>query len=558
MSIRDIDGLEQICSLSHNTLQSIFRNPNKSAEKIQKVAEEALDQLKATDYILFLSFYNSIVRLDKKYFTETKTHPFADLIQRMGAILPQLREKIDQAILQFRDKLSSLNVKDVGKPQLNLQVKELKKMTQNLVDLCLLSPEEASHFEKCFDSIQDQFKAGSMEAIANEIVSKLSSAFAQGLNSADFLCKAAGEDHTKEMINYLKKCSQQPLDEMASMIAQEQSSLLGSVIRIRAECAISRMQPPNPMFDKNFLNNFLILVENLSKFYDIYAQPTFEACWTKTLQPLSPEQQEQLCHLLSFYPELNPAEFIPELCTRGEKKYTGKLTLDLLCSQKSLQVYFDAANETILEGLRILYGEFFKKYLMNQQAWLIAYGQYIKIPYSQAADTDRNLEGGTCLQNSLDRFALLLENPSPDEIPMGSTQSGRVTHAIARCAFADAKIGLISKDRAQKLQIQSCKRLGLKLAKSSVLCETPQELVKCLSPKDNFLGILLLAYKGDIHAINVQIDHERKIFRFIDDNLGIFEVNDYKLFIVAFEDLLSLFYSEFNQFSLQSFKKIKG
>jgi len=53
--------------------------------------------------------------------------------------------------------------------------------------------------------------------------------------------------------------------------------------------------------------------------------------------------------------------------------------------------------------------------------------------------------------------------------------------------------------------------------------------------------------------MNVQIDHKQKIFRFIDDNLGIFEMDNYQDFVTAFQTYLESFYPKFIAFQLEAF-----
>ena len=547
MTIRKIPGFDQIRSLTDSTITSIFNNPDKSAERVQKVAGEVLSQLpQARDCLFFVAFYKSIVQLDREYFKRYQTHPFGELIDRMKAVLPQTEQKAEAACQKFRDKLSSL---DFESPRLKQDIFEMKEMIADLMTL-----EEAAPILKCLESIQTRFKAGLMEARASALICERSEVFARSLGDAQFLITSAEKEVTRDMIRCLRNCSKCPFSEMSHRTQEKHMELLRSIVLKRVECAISRM-PANSPFNEHFINNFFILIENLHNFHVALARPTFEARWERSLSLMDEPVRDLLCRLLPFYPELNPAEFIPELCGKAEMKYLKNLKLADLCSSTPLQQLFDKKNKTIVQKLESFYDSLYRKYLLECHAWIGAYGQYIKKPYSQAADTDRNLEQGTCFQNALDRFALLLKRPCPNaaEIPMGSTQAGRVTQSILRCTFTDAKTGLIPLKEAQKLQTQACARLGLKTSTGTPVCKTPAELIKFLSPKENFLGILLLTCKEGGYAMNIQIDHQNKIFRFIDDNLGIFEINDFDTFTTIFKDYLESFYSEYNAFGLQTF-----
>src|ERR1043165_5969484 len=96
MTIKGIKDFELIRSLSLDTLNKMFNKPEQTVERVRTVANAALKRLpNASDSGLFLSFYDSVVKLDQEFFARNKTHPFADLIQRMSAQLPpEIKAKI--------------------------------------------------------------------------------------------------------------------------------------------------------------------------------------------------------------------------------------------------------------------------------------------------------------------------------------------------------------------------------------------------------------------------------------------------------------------------------
>lgn len=554
MTIKGIKDFELIRSLSLDTLNKMFNKPEQTVERVRTVANEALKRLpNASDSGLFLSFYDSVVKLDQEFFARNKTHPFADLIQRMSAQLPpEIKAKIRKE-QRFREKLASL---DLNSPDFNRDMQELKSLLTDLSKLGMLSPNETKNYENCFRSIQNRFKTGVMESRANEIVSKMSPAFKKGLDNAHTLIRGIDTELTSQMVRSLKEYSEHPLSEMAAAIEKKHSNLLQHGVQRRVECAISQIVPQNNTFNKTFIQNFLRLVPILDTFHTT-ARPLFEDRWAKTLEVLQTQTEVPLDPLFTHYPNLSKEEFIPELCAMAELKYTRGLTLDVLCSPALFEEYFKRTNHALSEKLGALYDANYKKHMLDPHAWFTSYADSIKKPYSQAADIHLNLEDGTCFQNSLDRLSLLLKTPNlkAENIRMGSTQEGRATQARVKYTYSNAKVGLISIEKATELQAKSCERLGLTLSGETPACTTPKELIKFLSPKKDFLGILTLASPEGAHAIDVQIDHKRKIFRFIDDNTGIVEMDNYESFVTGFKTYLESLYPEFLAFKFETFNR---
>ncbi|HEX4838840.1 MAG TPA: hypothetical protein VFU89_00175 [Rhabdochlamydiaceae bacterium] len=552
MSIKDISGFNTLRSLSPETLKLMFEKPDRTVQRVQEIASKALDQLpKASDCGLFLSFYDSIVKLDQEYFARNQTHPFTNLIQRMEAQLPAIKAKGQKIEQKFREKLGSL---DSNSPSFKSDMRELRTLLASLSDFGILSPEETAIYEKCFDAIQDRFKAGPMEVRANDIVSKTAPAFKKGLDDAHPFIKKIDEGLTRQMIKSLNTCSKQPMSEMALAIEKKHGELVQDGVQQRVECAVSRIQPANKAFNKEFVQNFIHLISKLENFH-IFARSLCEARWKNSVKSLQELTKVPLDLLFALYPNLSAEDFIPQLCAMFESKYLSGLTQEMLSSTALFNDYFNKRDNALFKNLENFYDKAYKEYMLKQHAWFATYAQEIKKPYSQAADIHRNVAEGTCLQNSLDRQLLLLKTPASkaEDIQMGSTQGGRVTQARLNSVYNDAKVGLIPTKEAAALQKKSCERLGLISSDTKPYCTTPKELIKCLSPKENFLGLLSLVSPDGGHAVNVQIDHKRKIFRFIDDNLGIFEMDNYEDFVTAFQTYLESYYPKFNAFLLETF-----
>jgi hypothetical protein len=178
-------------------------------------------------------------------------------------------------------------------------------------------------------------------------------------------------------------------------------------------------------------------------------------------------------------------------------------------------------------------------------AWLSSNERHIVKPYSQADDEDRNLGGGTCYQNALDRQKMLQREPavSASKIPMGSTMDGRF--AQLRLFRAGASGNLEECDRLEQGAIAE---RGLKLTENRLQATHGKEAVEQLisvakNDADPFI-LSMWPEEGAGHAINVQIDTQRNLFRFIDDNVGICEYPSQEAFAAGLSGLLSTFYHD--------------
>ena len=183
--------------------------------------------------------------------------------------------------------------------------------------------------------------------------------------------------------------------------------------------------------------------------------------------------------------------------------------------------------------------------------WLFKNADHIEKPYNQGDDKSRNVGGGTCLRNSLERLALLLLRPetTSNQIEMGSTEEGRIVQL-------KVNHGLL---RDEDKQIY--RKLGLtqpQINEYAVIGRIGDEVVAKLfqsptSPiKQGGVFILGMTNNDSGHAMNLQFDPKKNIFRFIDDNLGIAGSYTQEEFIKEFPAFLNTYYPEYNSFEIWS------
>ena len=174
--------------------------------------------------------------------------------------------------------------------------------------------------------------------------------------------------------------------------------------------------------------------------------------------------------------------------------------------------------------------------------WLVENALNIKQFYNQREDDSFNVGDGTCYGNSLDRCCELIKNPTcvSDAIPMRSSDVGRVAHArqkVNHQAFSYCRFGLSESKSEIAANRQDLMNLvkGCKIAIIALLPENPGQFG---------------------HAINVQIDSQNRIFRFIDDNLGIVEFETKQTLLDNLESWLDINYSDLPKGRVKTFNLI--
>lgn len=223
-----------------------------------------------------------------------------------------------------------------------------------------------------------------------------------------------------------------------------------------------------------------------------------------------------------------------------------------------------------LEKLRAAEESFYKgevtakyKAIQPDLKWIKEHIDYIKVVYDQGSDLNRNMGTGTCERNSEDRVKLLLKSPyTPSEkISLGSTQVGRFNQAVRDQIFAIKDSH--PEEALRKLQA-SYERVGLKLHQiypvPVVDKQDPQEalcneLERIVMNEHETLFILGLSGKSSVgHAINIQVDLSKPIYRFMDDNIGTIECPDAEKFTETLSSWLRTAYPDLPKYDLSVFR----
>ena len=442
---------------------------------------------------------------------------------------------------------------------LDLNSRTFKSDIQNLIILLdslvrhnRITPAQKELLTSALKSIENPhlFKETLCEGRIWSALSESSPDFKEALDKAT--------PHFKNLEQDARKKYLQAIQNPDSNIQVEKRNIRKTLATQRLDYIISKM-PADKQPSPHFIPNFLYLHTSLKNFVTS-THEFIQNFWTIILKGTEPEHTQRFLQILDTYPELSPQYFIPELLHLSERNFLRPITFTLLSSHEP-QPFAEKINTRKAKSVNkveTFVTQCYGKYLLEPHAWIATNLPNIVKPYSQSADIHCNQSEGTCLQNSLDRHALLLKDPTipGSKIPMGSTPSGRSTHARLAHGFNTAKKGTIPVAQIAKLQADSSKRVGLINTTSSPLCSTPDTLITHLEEQPLSLLILTSPTDGG-HALNIQIDHTTHLYRLIDDNTGVIEWSNYKTFRTQLQSYLTHFYPSYNQFFLTSFKPVK-
>lgn len=572
MSIQAIFGFNEICDLSIETQTKIFNKPDTSAELINDVAGSVLKLLShESDRTALESFLKSVSYLDEKYDAQLSKRPFKNTIVKLQQALssirpasPEQQKSIFNLKQQFKAKLKNL---DLNSYTLGAEIRELVTILGQLEKLGALASDQKSTLEKglIFLRSKTDFRESFFESRAYNVLSSKSETFKTGLEKSGTSLSKTNLEGQRLLLKFLKQ-SDVSLNELAAAIPHQLKEIEKALIRTRLQIIIANMPASSNPFGEKFINNFFLFIEALKNFELEIAYPICEEGWKKALSTLDPKQTSQLGKLLKEYAYLDPSLYNAEIVLMAEEHYVKPLSIDTICTldsdafSKKLKQLDEGASDKMAK----YYVTMYKKDLLEMHCWLAENLYAIKKPYDQSAHDHINMGNGTCLQNSLERHALLLKNPckDPSLIPMGSSAKGRTQQATVNRSFEETRKGRLPIGDASKIQLQSLEKFGLK-GSGTLAMLTPANLPKTVLStlggfsKTGFRGILIIGSPSGAHALNIQLNPQLQIFRFIDDNLGICEWGSFKEFQVQFSIYLETFYPEYTKFALEQYVKLK-
>ncbi|MCB1073610.1 MAG: hypothetical protein KDK96_11015 [Chlamydiia bacterium] len=343
-------------------------------------------------------------------------------------------------------------------------------------------------------------------------------------------------------------------------------SLNRAAIVERLEGAVIQEKQSKP-FNQKIALNIAQVIEHLEDFKS-EARAFCEKNWAKALSTFDQKtggKTSEVVNQLGYCNLQKKMSRIEErLIETHLKKFEPKDLLDLAVTE-SPQEFFMLLEARKDSETKLYEQELRKEYNRVRPflTWIRDHATYVKSVYDQGSDIDRNMNLGTCLQNSQDRHKVLLKTPwlASDHIELGSTSKGRFNQAIF-----DQLPELIKKDpsNALKLYQQAYERVGLKITGTypmnqkdkgqSIYEALHTEIGRLITEKGQSLFILgLSGVNTEGHAINIQVD---PLFRFIDDNIGVIECPDAKTFQETLSSWLELAYPDLPELDLTTLATI--
>jgi len=443
-------------------------------------------------------------------------------------------------LLAFQDKLKTL---DLNHPRLKEQVSQLQSDLNKLKTTNKISEADARMISGALDSLHQPglYRATFFETTLLNQLGKQFPKLADAMKKFPDAEKNVEREARSQVLKLIKAGSND-LPKLASSLKEKFRAQ-------QSELPKARLQKLDfPMLDTahpaaNFVENFPALLKGFEKLTLDVVQPAFETGAQTFLGQFT--HADKLTAVIEKHEFLNLEKALPELVSAAQAKYLSGLTSNVLTQENAVfQSKVQKAHEKWASGIDAyvqgIYDREAPKY-----AWLDQNTSYIRTIYDQGADADRNLGVGTCFQNSLDREKLITNNPSipTTAIALGSSQQGR---------FADASLnaGKVRDNTSQG------KRVGLPNAfHVPVTGSFTQQLAKTyLDRKQSMHCVVFISSSEDTcHAVNIQVDEKRKIFRFFDDNLGAFEYPNFETFSAAFSTYLDAWYPDLTTRSLAFF-----
>lgn len=322
---------------------------------------------------------------------------------------------------------------------------------------------------------------------------------------------------------------------------------------------------------KSFSPDIALNLANTVRHFEAFrheAEDYLDKQWRRVVERSNKETNGKFSEVIDHLGYCNLAKQRESICLRvtdrGMKQF---MTSDLfeMAGAQSPELY-----GICLEKLRAAEESFYKgevtakyKAIQPDLKWIKEHIDYIKVVYDQGSDLNRNMGTGTCERNSEDRVKLLLKSPyTPSEkISLGSTQVGRFNQAVRDQIFAIKDSH--PEEALRKLQA-SYERVGLKLHQiypvPVVDKQDPQEalcneLERIVMNEHETLFILGLSGKSSVgHAINIQVDLSKPIYRFMDDNIGTIECPDAEKFTETLSSWLRTAYPDLPKYDLSVFR----
>jgi len=357
------------------------------------------------------------------------------------------------------------------------------------------------------------------------------------------------------------------LEELNALAGEATNEIRVKTIRARFQSFIS-VNPLTPPLKGHIVEHFPNLVLMLENFSDTYALTKVNETWEMIRELYDGNTGGEFSRVLATYSYMNPDALIPEVLKDAQNAFLKGV--DFKAVDRQERIGFKAYMEQIIErevgSLPVeLFERDYKHLFARQHTWLADNLKYIKVTYNQGDETNTNLGEGVCGSNSLNRVGILAHNPGApiEALKMGSTQKTRLHQTRTKHYFLAAKNREVTYDYAIEQQTGQSVHFGIKLKNKVPVEDKTGNIHKDLinqmfeNVKRGETSFMIGMQKpGAGHAVNVQIDEARGIYRLMDDNIGLVEYPDAKTFKNELYKYFRMNYMSYNQFNFYNFKAV--
>ncbi len=607
-SITESKNFNTIYNLDQMELNwSEFCNDDKIVTRVITIASRVCEEMSSSDVEKVAKFTQNLELLNGKYKEIRHVEPLTPHIQYLNTKLSGFKSKSSKTVSQFEtaSKTNSASVflkktaiqkqpsetpedtltkrfqngiskLDINSPSFSQDFTLIQSDLKKLKEKGLLSEKESTVIEGALSSL----KHGYSTVVEDSFLHNLAEFSPQlGLNMDEYenCKKKVLRDARSQLLKFIQKHCASPATLakcLPSFVQQSKDKLSKDLV----SQFLTEEQKKHPIFNKHFIDNFPALCNAYARF-----QVMIHDITTTEINRIEKEydsrSDNQFSLLVKHYSYMDLHANISTICSRSEKRFIKHIGLkninekDPALIEEHLNKFLTWAKKVPLEELEKVY----KGSDVNaQHEWLALHAQNIKKAYNQGDDKD--IPGkGCCFNNCLDRFKLFSTHPDtqPKDIPMQSTAKGRFAQMRSVHAFHEVRKKkedgeteeAIKKslNEAEMVQNEAAHRLNLKISDNQIIitpetCQDPltslmHEMKKAYKSNHGKVQFLLALYGLDgAHVINIQFDSSKKIFRFIDDNLGICEFKSTSEFASEFYSYLNLFYKNDNHFVIKFFE----
>lgn len=360
------------------------------------------------------------------------------------------------------------------------------------------------------------------------------------------------ENARKNLLLKLKETSPNSLLKLCDCLPQEISLLKQAA---RQERLIS-LDPTSNLPVSLTTKNLLILIEQTQQFAEEMTSIT-----NKKIVDIHSRYDRisngKFSALIQNYKTLNLSMFIPKMLDDHLDAFWRVRKDDI---SNSIPKVNSTTFENGIKTLRVNYltavepnlGKKIHELRQNEYNFFVKNIDNLVKPYSQQDDIHRNQNTGTCLENSMERQTLLLQNPtlSSKQIEMHSSKEGRFSKAMRRFP-AEEKNNM--QRLLKRLNISKSIYKGIKAPEDSPV-SSKQYVINFLFEQHadeinkQYQGLFILGLKKDEkdpgHVLNIQYDLHNQIYRVLDDNTGIWEYHSPEEFKTKFQSYLEIFYPD--------------